>query len=126
MSGGLIGKKTDKSLVREAMSSPSEIRGQLEAEQKKKTKEIQRKHREKYLDDWKSEKSNVDQMNTEQLSQYVLSTDDRASDPRVGLHSMKINAHEHAIIRLAMDITGARSSRELFVRHCKEVIKNSK
>ncbi|MGL1089177.1 hypothetical protein [Vibrio vulnificus] len=120
----LIKKKTEKPTEREALSSPREIRAQIEAETKQKTQAIQKKHREKYLADWKTEKSKIDGMNPEELEAYIESSN--AFDPRVGLHSMKINPHEHAVIKLAMELTGARSSRELFVKHCKEVINNSK
>ncbi|OED68885.1 hypothetical protein A165_02470 [Vibrio tasmaniensis ZS-17] len=122
----LLKKKTENPTEREALSSPSEIRNQIESETKQKTQAIQKKHREKYLADWKSEKSKIDGMSSEELDVYLELSEDNAFDPRVGLHSMKINPHEHAMIKLAMEITGARSSRELFVKHCKEVISNSK
>ncbi|EIE1227828.1 hypothetical protein LCX39_004247 [Vibrio vulnificus] len=122
----LIKKKTEKPTEREALSSPREIRAQIEAETKQKTQAIQKKHREKYLADWKTEKSKIDGMSPEELEAYIESSEGNAVDPRVGLHSMKINPHEHAVIKLAMELTGARSSRELFVKHCKEVINNSK
>ncbi|MFA0611988.1 hypothetical protein [Vibrio sp. 10N.222.49.B4] len=122
----LLKKKTEKPTEREALSSPREIRDQIEAETKQKTQAIQKKHREKYLADWKKEKSKVDGMSAKELGSYLESSEGNAFDPRVGLHSMKINPHEHAAIKLAMEIVGARSSRELFVKYCKEVIANSK
>lgn len=122
----LIKKKAEKPTEREALSSPGEIRAQLEAETKLKTQAIQKKHREKYLSDWKTEKHKIDGMNPSELGAYIESNESNAFDPRVGLHSMKINPHELAMIKLAMEITGARSSRDLFVKHCKEVIANSK
>lgn len=122
----LLKKKTEKTNEREALSSPREIRAQLEEETKQKTQAIQKKHREKYLSDWKTEKAKIDGMTPEELALYIESSESHAFDPRVGLHSMKINPHEHAVIKLAMDVAGARSSRELFVNYCKEVINNSK
>lgn len=122
----LIKKKSEKPTEREALSSPHEIRAQLEAETKQKTQAIQKKHREKYLADWKAEKSKIDGMSSGELKAYLESSESNAFDPRVGLHSMKINPHEHAVIKLAMEITGARSSRELFVKHCRDVIFNGK
>ncbi|MFW9651205.1 hypothetical protein V3H25_22540 [Vibrio parahaemolyticus] len=122
----LIKKKSEKPTEREALSSPHEIRAQLEAETKQKTQAIQKKHREKYLADWKAEKSKIDGMSSGELKAYLESSESNAFDPRVGLHSMKINPHEHAVIKLAMEITGARSSRELFVKHCRDVILNGK
>ncbi|ODS09726.1 hypothetical protein [Vibrio scophthalmi] len=122
----LLKKKTENTTEREALSSPSEIRAQLEAETKQKTQAIQKKHREKYLTDWKTEKTSIDDMNSSELTDYINQTAEQAADPRVGLHSMKINPHELAVIKLAMALSGARSSRELFVKHCKEVINNSK
>ncbi|HCH5895033.1 hypothetical protein CRN61_13395 [Vibrio vulnificus] len=118
----LVNKKSGKSGEREAMSSPHEILDQI----KQKTQATQKKHREKYLADWKAEKAKIDGMTPEELSAYIESTEGNAFEPRVGLHSMKINPHEHAVIKLAMEMTGARSSRELFVKHCKDVINNSK
>lgn len=122
----LINKKATKPTEREALAPPSEIRAQLEAETKQKTQAIQKKHREKYLADWKTEKGRIDGMGFDDLAEYIALSSENAADPRVGLHSMKINPHEHAVIKLAMEITNARSSRELFVRYCKEVINSSK
>ncbi|MCV5990089.1 hypothetical protein OFO94_28950, partial [Escherichia coli] len=93
---------TEKTNEREALSSPREIRAQLEEETKQKTQAIQKKHREKYLSDWKTEKAKIDGMTPEELALYIESSESHASDPRVGLHSMKINPHEHAVIKLAM------------------------
>lgn len=122
----LIKKKTTKPLEREELSSASEIRAQLEIENKQKIQAIQKKHREKYLTDWKEEKVNIDEMTPKELAFYIESNKSRSFDPRVGLHSMKINPSELAVIKLAMEISGARSSRELFVKHCNDIIKDSK
>ncbi|MGR6863183.1 hypothetical protein ACU5EH_24270 [Aliivibrio salmonicida] len=122
----LLAKKTGNTTEREALSSPSEIRAQLEAEAKQKTQAIQKKNREKYLADWKTEKANIDGMNSSELTDYINQTAEQAVEPRVGLHSMKINPYELAVIKIAMELSGARSSRELFVKHCKEIINSGK
>ncbi|HAS6111995.1 TPA: hypothetical protein I7139_22925 [Vibrio vulnificus] len=122
MSKSLLSKKTDNTESREALSTESDIRNKVEAENKQKTQAIQKKHRERYLADWKSEKAKIDSMKGGELASYIHESLDSAFDPRVGLHSMKINPHEHAIIKLALERSGARSSRELFVKYCKEII----
>ncbi|HFQ5362192.1 TPA: hypothetical protein ACGVAY_004619 [Vibrio vulnificus] len=123
MSKSLLSKKIDSTENREALSTESEIRNKVGEENKQKTQAIQKKHRERYLADWKSEKKKIDGMRSYELASYIRESLDSAFDPRVGLHSMKINPHEHAIIKLALEKSGARSSRELFVKYCKEIIK---
>ncbi|WP_104048880.1 hypothetical protein [Vibrio jasicida] len=121
----LINKKK-KSEDRSELTTEAAVRDKVEAEQAEKRKAIQKKHRDRYLADWKHEKSVIDDLSGSELSEYVNGHEGNAIDPRVGLHSMKINPYELAVVKQAMEIVGARSSRELFVNHCKEVIKNSK
>lgn len=125
----LLNKK-NKPEERQELTTEAEVRDKVEAEveakQAEKRKAIQKKHRERYLADWKYEKSVIDDLSGRELSEYVNDHELNAIDPRVGLHSMKINPYELAVVKQAMEIVGARSSRELFVNHCKEVIKNSK
>lgn len=121
----LLNKKK-KPEDRQELTTEAAVRGKVEAEQAEKRKAIQKKHRERYLADWKHEKSVIDGLFGDELNEYIDSREANAVDPRVGLHSMKINPYELAVIKQALEVTGARSSRELFVNHCKEVIKNSK
>lgn len=125
MSTSLINKKK-KSEDRSELTTEAAVRDKVEAELAEKRKAIQKKHRDRYLADWKHEKSVIDGLSGRELNEYVNEHEGNSIDPRVGLHSMKINPYELAVVKQAMEIVGARSSRELFVNHCKEVIKNSK
>ena len=93
--------------------------------QREKTRTYQKEQRERHLENWKAEKGVIDSLSGDGLQNYINLSEEGAHDPRVGLHSMKINPHEHAVIKKALELSGARSSRELFVNYCKEVIKNS-
>lgn len=115
-------KKSSKSETREQLTTEADV---LE-KQREKTRAYQKEQRERHLSDWKREKKVIDSMSSDDLQSYVNSSLENGSDPRVGLHSMKINPHEAAVIKLAMELSGSRSSRELFVKYCKEVINNSK
>lgn len=121
----LLNKKK-KTEDRQELTTEAAVRDKVEAEQAEKRKAIQKRHRERYLADWKYEKAIIDGLFGSELNEYVSTHEVNAIDPRVGLHSMKINPYELAVIKQALEVTGARSSRELFVNYCKEVIKNSK
>lgn len=121
----LLNKK-NKPEIRQELTTEAAVRDKVEAEQAEKRKVIQKKHRERYLADWKSEKGVIDKISGADLEAYIFSHLDNSADPRVGLHSMKINPYELAVIKQALEVSGSRSSRELFVNYCKEVIKNSK
>jgi hypothetical protein len=108
----------------EELMYPSEVRAMVAREQKEKTKQVQKLHRDRYMATWQQEKQVIDNLlGKAELRRYIKSTQDKASDPRVGLHSMKINPHELALIRLCLEITGAKSSRELFIKFCKQAVK---
>ena len=111
-------KNSQANTVREALKSESEFL----ADEAKKNREYNKKRRERHLDHWKEEKAKVDALNADELAQYIKSASSRC-DPKIGFHAMKINALEHATIKLALEISGARSSREFFVSYCNEVIK---
>lgn len=85
-----------------------------------KNRAYQKEHRAQHLDRWKKEKATVDQLSGDGLRDYISSADD--TELRVGLHSMKVSAKEAAIIKLALEMTGARSSREMYIDFCKKVI----
>ena len=113
----LLSKKA-KSEVREVLATEKDL---LE-KQREKTRSYQKEQRERHLESWKEEKSNIDALSGDLLQEYIDSNSDNAHDPRVGLHSMKINPYELAVIKRALELKGARSSRELFINYCKEVI----
>lgn len=110
-------KRGGDNTSREVLKSESEIMEDV----RKKNREYQKEQRGKHLDNWKSEKAVVDSLRGDELLNYIENND--GSSPRIGLHGMKINSQEHAIIKRAMEITNARSSREIFVNFCKEIIK---
>ena len=89
-----------------------------------KNRAYQKERRELHLDKWKDEKLIVDSISGTELYSYINKASD--TDLRVGLHSMKVSAKESAIIKLAMEMTGARSSRELYINYCKEIINKGK
>lgn len=113
----LLSKKT-KPEIREALSTEKDL---LE-KQREKTRSYQKEQRERHLENWKEEKNNIDSLSGELLQEYIDSNTDKAHEPRVGLHSMKINPHELAVIKRALELKGARSSRELFINYCKDLI----
>lgn len=121
----LLNKSARKDTNREVLAPESEVRAKINEENRQRVMATQKKHRERYLEDWKQEKALIDDMDNEALRQYLSEQQERTIDPRVGLHSMKINPFEHALIKLAINVSGSRSSRELFVNYCKEVIKKS-
>jgi hypothetical protein len=108
---------------REELTPPSEVRAMVKAEISAKQKAIQKAHRDRYMANWQQEKAQIDNLGKAELKKYLKATQDKAADPRVGLHSMKINPHELALIRLCLEITGAKSSRELFIKFCKQAVK---
>ncbi|ATF10199.1 MULTISPECIES: hypothetical protein [Enterovibrio] len=119
-------KKNNSSRDREQLVTLSEARAAFEEERRKKNNEYQRSHLEKHKEAWRKDKAEVDQFHDiGDFLAYVTRTFSDANNPRIGLHSMKINAHEHAIIQAALKLEGARSSRELFVKLCNEVIKKN-
>lgn len=89
-----------------------------------KNRAYQKERRALHLDNWKTEKLIVDSISGSELRDYINNASD--SDLRVGLHSMKVSAKESAIIKLAMEMTGARSSREFYINYCKDVINKGK
>jgi hypothetical protein len=98
----------------------------VKAEISAKQKAIQKAHRDRYMANWREEKEVIDTLSKAELKKYIKQTADLAADPRVGLHSMKINPHELALIKSAMQIKGARSSRDLFIKYCKEIVLKGK
>ncbi len=104
----------------------SEARAAFGEERRKKNNEYQRNHLKKYREAWQRDKAEVDELQEiEDILRYVTRTCKGANNQRSGLHAMKINAHEHAIIQAALKLEEARSSRELFVKICNEVIKKN-
>lgn len=115
----LLSKK-EKPEVREVLSTEKDL---LE-KQREKTRTYQKEQRERHLESWKEEKAVIDGLTGEKLLEYIDVSLSKAHEPRVGLHSMKINPHELAIIKMALELNGARSSRELFINYCKDILKS--
>lgn len=109
------------------LSQPVEQRGELTTEaaviekQRVETRAYQKEHRKKNLDAYNDEKSKVDAMSPDELTEY-LSDNEQALAVRVGIHTMKVNAYEQAIIKKALELTGAKSSREQYIKMCKGLI----
>ncbi|OEF61219.1 hypothetical protein A1OW_20320 [Enterovibrio norvegicus] len=127
----LLKKKTapaaESAPAREPLVTASSAEANVIAQQREKTNAYQKDQRQRHMDSWKEGKAHVDGLSeVADVLAYIDQTTDDSNMQRVGLHSMKVNSHEHAIIKAAMKLDGARSSRELFIKLCKEVIKNSK
>ncbi|WP_150142741.1 hypothetical protein [Candidatus Enterovibrio escicola] len=119
-------KKNKSSRDREQLVTLSEARAAFGEERRKKNNEYQRNNLKNYREAWQRDKAEVDELQEiEDILRYVTRTCNCANNQRSGLHAMKINAHEHAIIQAALKLEGARSSRELFVKLCNEVIKKN-
>jgi hypothetical protein len=115
----LIKKKYQQPEHREPLTTKSAV---IE-EQREQTREYQKQQRAKYADHWKAEKSVIDELNGDKLNDYIAEHADDVADNRCGIHSMKINPYELAIIKKTMEINGSRSSRELFIDYCKNTVK---
>lgn len=90
--------------------------------QRIKTRAYQKEHRERTVEAYREEKSIVDNLNSNDLTNYIVNNVDSQHEVRTGLHAMKINSYEHAIIKNAIELSGSRGSRELYIRLCKQVI----
>ncbi|ATF10208.1 hypothetical protein [Candidatus Enterovibrio altilux] len=119
-------KKNKSSRDREQLVTLSEARAAFGEERRKKNNEYKRNYLKKYREDWQKDKAEVDELQViEDVLRYVTRPLNGANNRRSGFYAMKINAHEHAIIQAALKLEGARSSRELFVKLCNEVIKKN-
>lgn len=99
-----------------------------DAARKKIAKEVrkyQKENRASHLESYNAKKSIINGLNGDDLGLYILDTLSDANETRVGIATMKINAHEAAIIKLAVELSPARSSRELFLTYCKQILKES-
>ena len=117
----LLKKKSSQPEQREPLTTKSAV---IE-EQREQTREYQKQQRAKYADYWKAEKSVIDGIGGDQLNDYIIEHADDVADNRCGIHSMKINPYELAVIKKAMEIEGSRSSRELFIDYCKSIVKGN-
>lgn len=117
----LLKKKAIQSEEREPLTTHSAVI----AKQQKKTREYQKQLRAKYAEHWKAEKTIIDLAKGVELSVYINEHTDNMSDNRCGIHSMKINPYELAVIKKAMEIKESRSSRELFIEYCKSLTKST-
>lgn len=117
MSSLIKKRPIDASNERESLTCKSDVLECL----KKKNREYHKERRVKYFDNWKAITVEVGALSSDELLSYIERTNPLG--PRIGNHSMKVNGVEHAIIKLAIDVSGARSSRELFIEHCKDVIR---
>ncbi|MCD9493189.1 hypothetical protein GLP30_20655 [Photobacterium phosphoreum] len=117
----LLKKKSSLLEEREPLTTKSAV---IE-EQREQTREYQKQQRAKYADYWKAEKSVIDGIGGNELNDYIVEHVANMADNRCGIHSMKINPYELAIIKKAMEIEGSRSSRELFINYCKSIVKGN-
>lgn len=86
------------------------------------TRAYQKEHRERNLNIYNKEKAIIDTLSSDELTHYVADNADSSHDVRTGLHSMKVNSYEHALIRKAIDLTSSKGSRDLYIKLCKQIV----
>jgi hypothetical protein len=125
--GSLVKKdrNADKGDDRELQMSA----GEHDAIRLKKQREYNKQQRQAHLAEFNADKAHIDTLDLDGIMAYIqeCETGDRLtrgdSKPRVGMHSMKVNGYELAIIKAAQKKVGTRSTRELFVYLCDQVIR---
>lgn len=114
----LGGGNTPPAKEREPLTTESAVRDK----QRKEANAYQRENRKKHLAFWNEEKAAIENMSSTELELYLDCWTSRANDTRVGLHSMKLNPYEYALLQLALKKTGARSSKDLYFEYLKKVV----
>lgn len=113
--------KTIRTEVREGMTTKSAVIESQKVEQRA----YQKEHRSRTLATYNKEKATIDNLSSDELTQYITDNADSSHNVRTGIHSMKMNSYEHAVIKKAIELTGSKSSRELYIRFCKQAIADS-
>ena len=93
--------------------------------QKVEQRAYQKEHRARTLTVYNEQAVIIKGLKFDDLATYVASHTDNAHDVRTGLHSMKVNAYELAVIKQAIEVTGSKGSRDLYVKLCKKIIAES-
>ena len=117
----LITKNTKPTLDREELTTESA----LIENQRIETRAYQKAHRMRTLAAYNKEKIIIDNLSSDKLTDYVTSNTDSSHDVRTGLHSMKVNSYEHAVIKKAIEVTGSKGSRDLYINLCKQLINDT-
>lgn len=112
----LNNKKAEK---RELLITESEALRKAESKLKIKNKESQKKHKEKYILNWREKKEIIDSLNYKGLMNYIDKNKDELDDPRVGTILIKINPYELALIRAAIIKENEKSAKSLMIKNCK-------
>ena len=115
----LTNKDIKESTEREELTTE----GELLEKQRVATRAYQKERRDKHLSNWQDQKAFIDKLNNEELSEY-LSNNENENEIRVGVHSIKVNPFEHALIKKVIDLKGFKSSRELYISICKSILEN--
>jgi len=92
--------------------------------QRVKLRAYQKEHRAKTIDVYKSEKHVIDDLSLSELKNYIIDNVGSQHDVRTGLHSIKVNSYEHAIIKLTIKLSKTKGSRNLYIALCNEIIAN--
>ncbi|MFS1877532.1 hypothetical protein [Enterovibrio norvegicus] len=98
----LLNQKETTPNSREALTTESALREKDNAERR----EYQRELRTKNVAHWNSEKQHIDAL--DDLKQYIKSNTDNANEARYGIHTMKVNPLEYAMIKHAMKKSGCK------------------
>ena len=117
----LVTKNTKPTQDREELTTESAV---IE-NQRIEARAYQKEHRARTLAAYNKEKAIIDNLSSDELTDYVTNNTDSSHDVRTGLHSMKVNSYEHAIIKKAIDVTGSKGSRDLYIKLCKQIIADS-
>ncbi|CAM3273133.1 hypothetical protein [Moritella viscosa] len=107
---------------------PAKNREQLTTEsaviesQKIEKRAYQKEHRARTLAAYNEQAAIIKELKSDNLAAYVANHSDNSHDVRTGLHSMKVNAYELAVIKQAIELTGSKGSRDLYIKLCKQII----
>ena len=110
--------KTKLSASREELTTETVVIERLRQTSRK----YQKQHRAKNIDAFTTANALVDTFTPSQLSEYLKDNKDDLYNLRVGVHSMKVNSYERALIIKAVKINKARGARDLFIRHCLDIV----
>ncbi|QQX82691.1 hypothetical protein JK628_23200 (plasmid) [Shewanella sp. KX20019] len=112
-------KSSDEPKTRAGLVDESGVQERIKQE----SRDYQKQQRAKHLQYWNDEKAKIDGLTPEGLEQYLNDNKLNSDLARAGMHTIKINPYELALIKLAMSKKGARSSKALFVDFCKSILK---
>lgn len=104
---------------REELTTESAVLEKIAVKRRKQQKEQRHKH----ISAYKNQRDHIDSLDFSELEAYLRQNKKLEMMPRAGMHSMKVNAYEGAIIKHAQEKLGMKSSRELFIFLIKKALR---